>query len=121
MEDIRYIGMNAPPFSLIQRGRFGKSATLYNGNCSRPFGRKFCSSTLLGGTRTVLLNEIRRSPSPMCNSLDSILAGNKDGLNLAKYLTNGVSIFISVSVEGPDVTLRLFRVPEVVVVDIMAV
>ena len=81
------------------------------------------TSTLLGGTRTVRLNEIRRSPSPICSSLDLILASNelKLELNLAKYLTNGVSMFISASVEGPDVTLRLFGMLEAVVVGILAV
>lgn len=53
--------------------------------------------------------------------LHSILASNEFGLNLAKYLPNGVSIFISVLVEGPDVTLRLFGMLNVAVVDIFVV
>lgn len=49
-----------------------------------------------------------------------ILAPNKVGLNLAKYLTNGVSMFISASVEGPDVTLRLLGMRKADVADIAA-
>ena len=54
-------------------------------------------------------------------SLGLILASNEFGLNLAKYLPNDVSMFISALVEGPDVTLRLFGMVEAVVVDILAV
>ena len=49
---------------------------------------------------------------------DLILASNEFGLNLAKYLPNGVSMLIAASVEGPDVTLRLSGMFEAVVVDI---
>ena len=81
-----------------------------------------CPSTVLVGTRTVRLNEIRRAQSPICSSsVNLILAFNEFGLNLAKYLPNGVSIFILVSVEGPDVTLRLFGMLEAVVVTILVV
>ena len=138
--------MKAPPFSLIQSGRFGKSATLYNGNLSVPCGRLPGWASTLLGMRTVRMNEIRKLPFPIHSSLHLILAPNNFrlhlfhhvhsptrrslgtisasstfGLNLAKYLTNGVSMFISTSVEGPDVTLRLFGMWEAVVVDIVAV
>ena len=61
------------------------------------------------------------SPPLISRLLDLILASNKVGLRLAKYLVNGVSTFISASVEGPDVTLRPSEMPRTFVVDIVAV